>query len=260
MKKFAVLLICLLLVSGCSTPPSEPVIHQGGNLEAWENFCDLSGAPIDFSGTDVKSFDVRYALGWNFDAPGYRKLYQGDKIGDWEIQELHCKYYINYNNVGEPQSVLCDNNEYTVAGGKKLSGILMADKGGLGFYPYPDQSNHNFLFICERKEDFERTLADKSNLDVGNGKKVQVQPILIGIGGALEDSKLISRVSELLSGTPTYDAAFFATLNEPRYLKAEVQFSEITVYPYTVGEGAGIEGTRAIAYIADDNDIVVDSL
>ena len=259
MKRLAVLLICLLLASGCSTPQAKLAIGQRRNLDAWKSFVDLSGAPFDF-GTDVKSFDVKYVMAWNFDAPGYRKLYQGDMIGDWEIQELHSKYYINYNSMGEAQSVLCDNNEYTVTGGKKLSGILKVYNGGLGFFPYPDQSAQNFLFIGGRSEDSERVLTEQSYLDVGNGKKVKVQPIHFNLGGASEDSEITCRVSELLYGTPTDDTSFFATLTEPRYLKAEVLFSEITVWPFSVGEGAGIDGTRANGYIADSKDIIIDSL
>ena len=280
MKKFIALLLLFSLLSGCaaetqpssseSLPESSEALSSGESeslseesvagpfFERWSGFTDLSGQLLDLDGTAVKSFDLNYALGWNFDEEGYRKITIDSEVGGFPVGSISSSYYVSYNS-DLTATAICSENSYYIGQIELMKGILKADGDGSEFYPYPNEAGNNFLFVCERTELEEEAFREASVIVLADGREVTVQPVPIGVGVSTEDGRktpvTTAMLEELAGKTLVPDAQSSVV-----YLEVEIRFEPGSVYfyPLSDGEGGGIWDTVAVGAIESvEKDIIL---
>ena len=273
-KGIACILILLMSFSGCapmaqpesvwdssgdlSSAPSESPSETSAAdpfLERWGGFTDLSGKPIDLNGTVIQSFDLNYALGWNFDEEGYQRIVIDSEVGGYAVRMASSRYSIWY----QQNRVDCVANGYSLGRGQLMKGVLKVHDYGSVFYPYPSEKGNNFLFLCERTEDAEQWFKKESAIVLADGREVSVQPIPIkvtilaedGRGRVLSTSMLEELTGKALAPIDHTDAV---------YLEAEVRFDpgSIEFHPIYEGYGDVIHRTEASGVVENmEEDILI---
>ncbi len=256
-KLLAVVLVLSVALCGCGNLAKQNVSNTGNEetIEslAWKYFTDISGDVIALEHKDIKNLELTYALGWNFDAEGYRTIRQGDIVGSCTVTEVASSYHVIYEDGafygtyskgdGLPV-VICNGNGYWVECNDTISGILQISGDSVVFFPY-DKPGKNFLFLCIREEGNEEVFANTSHIHINDDKEVKVQPI--GIVLHFYDGDIISEIPGLETGE---------NLN-PQYYEAEILFDGISFSALSDGEDAEIFGTRARGSIESYDSISV---
>lgn len=243
-----------LLSSAISESRSE---ESAGNSfrERWSGFTDLSGRPFDLDGTAIQSFNLNYALGWNFDQEGYQKIVADSEVGGYTVGTASSSYSIWY----QQNRVDCIANSYSLSRGQLMKGILKTNENVTDFYPYPNETGDNFLFLCERTEATEQEFIEASTIVLADGRAVSVQPIPIriavpkdvGDGTFLSSSTLEKLVGKTLVPVDHLDTV---------YLEAEVRFEPGSIEFHLIYEGYGdvIHGTEASGFVENvEQDIII---
>ena len=238
MKKAVCLLVLVLVTSGCSIKAPESAPNSTGvSFSMGEELRDLGGNTIDLNAETVKSFNINYSVGWSLDDTNYKKIFVGDTVGGYEVNTITSNYFIEYNKNGN--QIICNINEYTIAGEKAVHGVFVKDKDGIGFYPYYNENRNNFLLLCRYNEDSYKMFKAASFLNVDESTTVHIQPIRI----AIDDEMLVAKMPQK---------------TEPEFFDATIKFSSITFTTFSQGEGAEVYGTRANGFVSDIDDIVIE--
>ncbi len=258
-RLIAATFVLIVVLCGCggAAVPDEPSVTMEGasQTDVWSNLTDISGAVIDFEKQDIKSLNLNYALGWNFDAEGYHTIRRGDTVGLCTVTEAVAGYHVLYegdafyNVYGKGDGlpvVICNRNDYWLECNGAISGILQISGGSIVFFPY-DNPGNNFLLLSIRNEENEAVFADTSHILI-NGKDVQVQPIGIVLSNE-EDGAVISQLPDL--GAEETDS--------PQYYDAQVDFISMSFSAISDGEDAEIFGTRAWGSIDSARSITIRS-
>ncbi len=259
-KLIAALAVLLVVLCGCggAAVPDEPSATMDGTrqTDVWSNLTDISGAVIDLEKQNIKSLNLNYALGWNFDAEGYRTIRRGDTVGLCTVTEAVAGYHVLYegdafyNVYGKGDGlpvVICNRNDYWLECNGEISGILQISGNSIVFFAY-DNPGNNFLLLCIRNEENEAVFSDTSHIHGKDSKEVKVQPIGIVLNNE-EDSAVISQLPDL--GAEETDS--------PRYYDAQVDFISLSFSAISDGEDAEIFGTRAWGSIESARSITIRS-
>lgn len=259
MKNIVVIFICIIAFSSCQ-PLS--TINADNSLNAnkveepnqFDSFYDLSGDRIDLENEDIKGIQVNYAIGWNFDFNGYKKIRKGTQLGECFVTETLSDYYIEYQN--NPPSIICNKNSYWVRCSNTIDGVLEISKQDILFYPYYDKQGGNFLFVCERNENNEEAFSNKSKILINN-QTINIQPIAIS-SNILKSDDFIDKISSYIGIKANSYNTLISNIETPIYIDTEIKFSDgISFFPHSDGEGTGLEGTFATGFINTINDITI---
>ncbi len=258
-RLIAATFVLVVVLCGCggAAVPDEPSVTMEGasQTDVWSSLKDISGAVIDFEKQNIKSLNINYALGWNFDAEGYRTIRRGDTVGLCTVTEAVASYHVLYegdafyNVYGKGDGlpvVICNRNDYWLECNGAISGILQISGDSIVFFPY-DNPGNNFLLLSIRNEENEAVFADTSHILI-NGKDVQVQPIGIVLNNE-EDGSVVSTVPGLDAGD----------IDSPQYYDAQVDFISLNFSAISDGEDAEIFGTRAWGSIDSARSITIRS-
>lgn len=261
MKRFfAIILFFAVTLCSCGNPAGQGMpnaaTEEPNESSPWKNFTDLSGDAITIEEEDIKSLNLTYAMGWNFDAEGYRTIRRGDTMGNGTVIETASAYHIQYKEDpfynreihadGLP-GIICNGNAYWIECNDTISGVIQISGDSVAFFPY-DNPGNNFLLLCIRDEENEKIFSESSYIHVNDSNKVKVQPIGIVLQMDSDDN-IVSEIS-----------GFEADKNLiPQYYDADVNFLEIGFSAISDGEGAEIFGTRASGRIESIDSISVKS-
>lgn len=253
-KHIAVILTFCILLFGCSahieptasvpTSSSTSVLSSSGQSQSAVTgpdtsiFIDMSGKALDME--DIKSIQLNYALGWNFDNEGYVAIRKEDVVGNCTVVGATGDYYLQYNRE-PPPTLVCDQNEYWVECEEELAGVLQVSGENITFFPYENPGN-NFLLLCDREEN-ELYYSNQRSIS-GNNGDIKVQPIGIVIW---IDQSAVTKIPAL--GDQHDDT--------PRNYDANIKFTGISFAAISHGEGDKVFGTRATGDINNMDAITI---
>lgn len=251
MKIVVFFLVCCLMFGGCSLPSNASFDNEEhSNIEENESythiedevendsdyFKDFAGNIVNFEDETIQSVNLNYALGWNFQSEGYKKIFRMDSINGFFVSDISSNYYIDYLN----SKLVCNKNTLTLSCEDDhvlISGIIRFTGEEALFYPF--ENEENFLFMCPRSVEAEKEFKDKSVLSFSDGKEYKVQPIHIACNminddgsNSLIDKAFLSEYAEM-------------NLNDLDYIEVEMGFIGMYFFTFSDGEGSEIYGTRA---------------
>ncbi len=256
MKKILLLFLCLLLcgcsqeasgdVSNSNVQNSFPVSSESEPFdeETAVSLYDFSGEMLSFKNGSIKSVNLNYVLGWNFDSEEYIRFSRGDKINGFYVWRVSSLYFFDEFT----QSLICNENSIELAAENDhvlVDGIIMLDENGnCVFCPYLNENGENFPFMSPRDEGDEMWYKEESRLSFSDGETFDVYPVNIYCSRAVDDAGNGERIDkDILSEMAGVEAGEF------EYLKVRVGVTNLFIYADCDGEDSEIFGTRGSAWV-----------
>ena len=247
-KLLFLVVLCIVLICGCSqteTPAENSSLSEGDSSDGsssepeaesfsyYDNFIDEGGNKIKMK-SDLASFKVNYALGWNLLSDEYTRIEVGDRLCGFLVCSAASEYTINYY---DPIEVVCTSCSVGLGiETKGVKGIFVIENSEngekLAFYPYYEEFSGGFYFLYHREEFAEKELEEKEVFEFSDGSIKKVQPMEIKCTYRKKDTDdytdyPISTLEEL-------EEFLGSETGSPKeYIEATVYFDSISFYAYS---------------------------
>ncbi len=209
MKKYFVMILCLLLV-GCSAPPKEvnlEVVETPPQelKEAMPELLDYKNQPVTFGNGSIEALELAETGAWADDKEFVLK--SGDDLGFGVVTDVTNRHVVTYD--GEV-GLSFDSAGYTVdvkENEEYFTCVLHVKDGEYTLYPQIDERG-NFPLLCPMTGEYKSLIEKQSIMEIPNIKAVTVQPIAMKLEGTLTPLLLLQESEEMKDGY--YEAHCYA--------------------------------------------------
>ncbi len=209
MKKYLLIILCLLLVS-CSAPPKEVELEVVETppqelKEDMPELLDYRDQPVTFEKGSIEALELAETRAWTDDKEVVLK--SGDDLGFGVVTDVTNRHTVTYD---EEVGLIFDSASYTLdikENEEHFVCVLHVQDGEYTLYPLLDDRG-NFPLLCPMTGEYKTLMEKQSTLDIPNIKPVAVQPIAMKLDGTLAPMLLLQESEEMKDGY--YEAHCYA--------------------------------------------------